>query len=48
MASNKTPTRTIRVNTQLWEAAKSKAASENRTLTAVIMEFLLDYAGSGL
>jgi hypothetical protein len=39
----KTPTRTIRVSADLWEAVKAKAASQNRTVTDVIIEGLKDY-----
>lgn len=39
----KTPTRTIRVSTELWEAVKAKAASEKRTVTDVIIKALKYY-----
>jgi hypothetical protein len=39
----KTPTRTIRVSTDLWLAVKDKAAIENRTVTDVIVEALKAY-----
>lgn len=39
----KTPTRTIRVSDKVWLAAQKKAASENRTLTSVIIEALEAY-----
>jgi len=39
----KTPTRTIRVSTELWMAVKDKAAIENRTVTDVIVEALKAY-----
>jgi hypothetical protein len=39
----KTPTRTIRVSTDLWLAVKEKAAIENRTVTDVIVEALKAY-----
>jgi predicted DNA binding CopG/RHH family protein len=39
----KTPTRTIRVSTDLWMAVKDKAAIENRTVTDVIVEALKAY-----
>ena len=39
----KTPTRTIRVATDLWTAVKDKAAIENRTVTDVIVEALKAY-----
>lgn len=42
----KTPTRTIRVAPQIWSDAKAQAAEDNRTLTSVLVEFLIDY-GAG-
>lgn len=39
----KTPTRTIRVANELWAAVKDKAASEDRTVTDVIIEALKAY-----
>lgn len=39
----KTPTRTVRVPDEVWEAAKKKAVSEGRTLTAVILGALRKY-----
>jgi hypothetical protein len=39
----KTPTRTIRVSTDLWLAVKDKAAIDNRTVTDVIVEALKAY-----
>ncbi len=39
----KTPTRTIRVSTDLWLAVKDKAAIEGRTVTDVIVEALKAY-----
>jgi predicted DNA binding CopG/RHH family protein len=39
----KTPTRTIRVSTELWSAVKDKAAIEGRTVTDVIIEALKAY-----
>jgi len=41
----KTPTRTIRVSTDLWTAVKDKAAIEERTVTDVIIEALKGYVG---
>jgi uncharacterized protein (DUF1778 family) len=41
----KTPTRTIRVSTDLWTAVKDKAAIEERTVTDVIIEALKAYVG---
>jgi hypothetical protein len=39
----KTPTRTIRVATDLWASVKEKAAIEGRTVTDVIVEALKAY-----
>jgi predicted DNA binding CopG/RHH family protein len=39
----KTPTRTIRVSTDLWLSVKEKAAIEGRTVTDVIVEALKAY-----
>ena len=39
----KTPTRTIRVNADLWAAVKEKAAIEGRTVTDVIINALKRY-----
>jgi predicted DNA binding CopG/RHH family protein len=39
----KTPTRTIRVSSDLWNAVKDKAAIEERTVTEVIIEALKKY-----
>ena len=36
----KTPTRTIRVSTELWDKVKAKAAEDKRTVTDVIIEAL--------
>jgi predicted DNA binding CopG/RHH family protein len=41
----KTPTRTIRVSNDLWNAVKEKAAIEERTVTDVIIEALKAYVG---
>jgi hypothetical protein len=41
----KTPTRTIRVSSDLWNAVKDKAAIEERTVTEVIIEALKKYIG---
>jgi predicted DNA binding CopG/RHH family protein len=41
----KTPTRTIRVSSDLWGAVKEKAAIEGRTVTDVIVEALKKYIG---
>lgn len=45
MKQAKTPTRTIRVSTELWSAVKEKAAIEGRTVTDVIVEALKRYIG---
>lgn len=42
----KTPTRTIRVSTELWSAVKEKAALDNRTVTDVIIEALKEYVSN--
>lgn len=39
----KTPTRTVRVPDELWEAVKAKAAEDKRTVTDVIIEGLKGY-----
>ena len=39
----KTPTRTIRVPDPLWKAVQKKAASENVTVTSVIIDALENY-----
>ena len=39
----KTPTRTIRVRTSLWDDAKAKAYAEGRTITDVIVRALENY-----
>ena len=39
----KTPTRTIRVSSDLWAAVKDRAAIEGRTETDVIVEALKKY-----
>jgi hypothetical protein len=41
--SPKTPTRTIRVSTELWNEVKAKAAIDKRTVTDVIIEALKEY-----
>lgn len=37
--------RVIRVHDRPWDAAKAKAASQGRSLAAVINEFVEQYAG---
>ena len=39
----KTPTRTIRVSSELWAAVKVKAVEDKRTVTDVIIEALKAY-----
>jgi predicted transcriptional regulator len=39
----KTPTRTIRVSDDLWIAVQKKAASQEVTVTSVIISALEDY-----
>lgn len=39
----KTPTRTIRVSDELWTAVQQKAASEQVTVTSVIIKALEKY-----
>lgn len=41
--SPKTPTRTIRVSTELWNKVKEKAEIDKRTVTDVIIEALKEY-----
>ena len=40
----KTPTRTIRVSTELWNAVKERAEIDGVTVTDVIVDALKDYA----
>lgn len=40
---NHTPLRSIRIADELWTAAKTKAESENRSLTEIIREALEKY-----
>lgn len=39
----KTPTRTIRVDDELWHAVQAKAALEGITVTSIIIDALLEY-----
>ena len=39
----KTPTRTIRVADDLWQAVQYKAAADQRTVTSVVIEALEKY-----
>ena len=40
-----TPLRNVRVDDDLWQAAKAKAEAEGTTLTAVILEALRRFVG---
>lgn len=42
----KTPSRAIRVDTDLWRAAQAKAAAEGRTVTGVIVAYLKRYVAT--
>lgn len=44
--SNLTPTRTIRVSDELWNAAKEKAAELGVTVTDIVIEALKDLVDS--
>ena len=44
----KTPTRTIRVSDDLWVAVQRKAASEDITVTSIIIKALEDYLKGGV
>ena len=39
----KTPTRTIRVSDDLWQAVQYKAAADQRTVTSIVIEALERY-----
>ena len=41
----KTPQRTVRIPTDLWEAAKAKAAERGENLSDVIRRALVRYVG---
>jgi hypothetical protein len=43
LASNPTPTRTIRVSDSIWNAAKEKAAKEGHTVTDVVIAALEEF-----
>jgi hypothetical protein len=45
-ATGKTPSRNIRVDSELWKAALAKARSENRTLTDVLVTYLRRYVST--
>lgn len=42
---NPTPTRTIRVSDELWNAAKEKAAEEGFTVTDIVITALEEFVG---
>jgi hypothetical protein len=46
VVSNLTPTRTIRVSDELWNAAKEKAAELDITITDIVIEALKDLVES--
>lgn len=46
MKETHTPPRSVRIDTELWEAAKAKAAAEGRTITDVIAAALRRYVRS--
>lgn len=43
MSSNHTPTRTIRVSDELWNAAKEKAAELGVTVTDIVINALEEF-----
>jgi hypothetical protein len=43
-ATGKTPRHSIRVDDTLWQAAKSKAAKEGKSISEVVRECLVAYA----
>jgi hypothetical protein len=46
-ATGKTPIRNVRVAEETWTAALARAKREGTTLSAVIVEFLEQYAAAG-
>jgi predicted HicB family RNase H-like nuclease len=44
--SNHTPTRTVRVSDELWNAAKEKAAEQGVTVTDVLITALEEFVES--
>jgi predicted transcriptional regulator len=44
--SNVTPTRTIRIDDELWHAVQEQARLDNVTVTSIIVDSLLDYLKS--
>ena len=45
-ATGKTPSRNIRVEKELWQAALAKARAEGRTLTDVLVAYLRRYVST--
>ena len=43
---NPTPTRTIRVSNEIWNAAKEKAAAEGVTVTDIVITALEEFIES--
>jgi hypothetical protein len=43
MPSKGTQVRTLRVEDEVWQPAKRRAADEGRTIGAVLREFLIQY-----
>lgn len=43
IVTNQTPTRTVRVSDELWNAAKEKAAEEGITVTDVLITALEEF-----
>ncbi|WP_175427993.1 hypothetical protein [Rhodococcus pyridinivorans] len=41
----KTPIRTLRVDPELWDAAKAKAQAEGTTVSEVLIQALRQYTG---
>lgn len=46
MKETHTPPRSVRIDTELWEAAKTKATAEGRSVTDVITAALRRYTGT--
>lgn len=44
--SGKTPLRAIRVQSDLWDAAKKKASENGETITEVVRKALAEYIGA--
>lgn len=43
MKETHTPPRSVRIDTELWQSAKAKAATEGRNVTDVIVDALRRY-----